>query len=104
FARIETNSNDVKFFSNLKRQDAKRRDHAVENLRAEHRAIVIDERENDGLLSEILAEFYFLPTFIAKDEIERQLLIELLFETDFTQRFRQTGRGISGFGPRAVER
>jgi hypothetical protein len=59
-------------------------------LRAEHRAIVVNERENDGLLSEVLTEFYFLPAFIAKDEIEWQLLIESLFEADVAQRFRQT--------------
>ncbi len=54
FARIETDRDDVKLVTDLKRQHAKRSDHAVEHLRAEHRTVVVDEREHDGFATEEL--------------------------------------------------
>src|SRR5215213_344827 len=90
-ARVEADCDDVKLFTDLKRQYTKRRHHSVEYLRAKHRTVVIDERQDDGLMSEVLAEFYLLPAFVTEDEIERQLLIEFLFDTYVTQCSRQTG-------------
>src|SRR6185369_3613423 len=89
-ARVEADGDDVKLFSDLEREYTKRRHHAVEYLRAKHRAVVVDERQDDGLVSEVLAEFYLLPALVAEDEIEGQLLIEFLFDTDVAQCSRET--------------
>src|SRR6185369_8624466 len=102
-AWIETHGHYVKLFSDLKRQHAKRGHHAVEHLRAEHWAIVVDEREHHGFPAEILPELYCLSVFIAKDEIERQLLIEFLIDAHVAQRCRQAGRRISRFRACAVQ-
>src|SRR5919206_2357119 len=76
-AWIEADCDHFIFFADLKRQHAKRSDHTVEYLRAEHRARVVDEREHDWFLAEVLAKFYLLTAFITKSQIKRQLLIEL---------------------------
>ena len=91
FARVETDSHHVKLVSDLKRQHAKRSHHAVEHLRAEHRAVVVDKREHDRLVTEVLAQLYRLSAFVMKDEIEGELLVELLVDTHVAQRCRQAG-------------
>ena len=59
-------------------------------------------RMSEGV--EVLTEPYLLPGFIAEDKIERQLLIEFLFDPNVTQGSRQTRRRISRLRPRAVKR
>jgi hypothetical protein len=51
-----------------------------------------------------LAELYLLSGFVAKDEIERQLLIEFLFDTHIAQGFWQSGGRIPTLRPRAIKR
>src|SRR5688572_7845672 len=104
FARIETDRDHVKLVTDLKRQHAKRSDHAVEHLRAEHRTVVVDEREHDRFATEEFGELYLLTRFIAKDEIEWQLLIEFLFDPNFLQSRGQTCGRISVLRPRAIKR
>ncbi len=58
---------------------------AVENLGAQHRAIEIDQRKNDWLLAEELAEFDGVAVLVVKGEIERDLLIQLLVDADVFQ-------------------
>ena len=64
-------------------QHAERADQAVEHLRAEHRALVIHEREHHRPLAEVLAEPHLAAGFVGERQIERHLLIQMLIDADF---------------------
>src|SRR5207244_12228469 len=81
-ARVATNAYHFILIARPKRQHTKRLSHAIEHLRAEHRAIVIDEREDDRTFAKILPQFHLLAALVAKYKIERQLVVQFLVETD----------------------
>src|SRR5438128_1464167 len=59
---------------------------AVEDLRAQHRAAVIDGREDDGLAGlEETAERDGAAEFVLEGEIERNRLVEFLIDADTGQ-------------------
>ena len=65
---------------------------AVQHLRAEHRALVVHERQDDRPLAEELAEPHVTSRFVLERQIERQLRVELLIEPDLGQQLRQLVR------------
>src|SRR6185369_8803602 len=85
---IEADCNDVIFFSNLKRQDSKRCDHAVQHLSAKHWTIVVNERNDNRLFMKELAQLNWSAILVIELKIQRQLLIQLLLDLHIPQ-----GRG-----------
>src|SRR5689334_18803903 len=53
---------------------------AVENLIAKLRAAIVNQRQDDRLAAEVIAELHGVARFITKRQIERQLLIEFLID------------------------
>src|SRR5439155_7034512 len=84
--RIEADGDDLEVFSRLERGDAQRAREPVEDERAEHRTVVIREREHDGPRAEVLAKPHHAAVLICKYRIERYRLIQVLIETDLAQR------------------
>jgi hypothetical protein len=80
----------------LERESLQRAGKTVENLRAEHRALVVDEREHDGPRTEKLPECDRLAGRVVERQIERNLAVELLVDADFPQRRNLLGRRLSG--------
>ena len=57
FARIETDRDQFKIFARLEPRDcAQRLDQPIQLHGAEHRAFVVDERQDDRLVAEVIAE------------------------------------------------
>ena len=70
--------------------------HAVEHLRAQHRALVVREGEHHRARAEELAELHVLAVFVAEHQVERQLLPDLLIDPDLAERARL---GVDRLGP-----
>ena len=88
FFRIDADRHHVVLTSRVERQHPQRAHQAVEHLRAEHRALVIHEREDDRPFAEVVAEAHVAARFIREREIERHLLMQPLIDPDL---FQQTG-------------
>ena len=56
--------------------------HAVEHLRAEHRALVVHEREQTGRLPKYSPSLTSLARLVDERQVERDLLVELLVDPD----------------------
>ena len=70
----------------VERQRLQRAGHAVQHLRAQHRALVVGEREHDRARAEELAELHVLAVLVAEHQVERQLLPDLLVDPDLAER------------------
>ena len=77
-------------------EHAERADQPVEHLRAQHRALVIHQREDHRALAEELAEPHLAAGLVGEREIERDLLVQLLIDTDLAQQPRLRLRRIAG--------
>jgi hypothetical protein len=86
--RVEADGHNLEILSGLQRQDAERARQAVDHLRAEHRAVVVSEDEDHRPLAEVVAEPHGRAAFVAEDDVERHVLIEVLIEPDLAQRRR----------------
>ena len=56
--RVDADDDDVEVLAGVERQGLQRAGHAVQDLRAEHRALVIREREHHGTGAEVLPELH----------------------------------------------
>src|SRR5262245_30114235 len=79
-ARVETDGDYFEVPSDVELQHVESACQPIQNLVAKHRAVVIHERDNQRLLTEIVAVPYSLSVFILKQEIKGHLLIELLID------------------------
>jgi hypothetical protein len=68
--------------------------HPLEHLRAEHRAFIVDEREDHRLLPEILRERDLLPLLVGERQVERDLFSEALFDADLVEDLRGHRAGL----------
>src|SRR5690349_13082276 len=87
-ARIDADGNDVVVFSQIEAHDADRAGQSVEHFAAQHRASVIDERDNDRSLAEELAQADVFPRLVAEVKIERKLLVQMLIDADLLKNLR----------------
>src|SRR5579859_1724814 len=88
FGRVNADGEDVEILADRERNLLEAAIKAVKHLGAQHRAAVIDERENHGLASdEILAQLNGLAMLVTKGEAERNGLIQLLVNADVFQQF-----------------
>src|SRR5262249_15263971 len=97
--RIEADAEYFEILPRVERNTFQAALHAVEDERAEHRALVINQGQNDGLLTaEEGGKRYGTPGFVAKSEIERNLPVEFLVDAHGGQR-----RGESGTDARILQ-
>jgi hypothetical protein len=90
FRRVEAHGHDLELLARRKVQPLERDDHPVQNLVAQHRALIVDEREDDGpVLLEELAEPHLAPGLVAQHGVERQLLVQALLDADLLQHLRR---------------
>src|SRR5690348_5847518 len=75
---------------------AKGADYSLLDLIAKHGATVVNERQDDGPLMEIIAELDSAARFVAECEIQRQPRIELRLETDVSEHRRHILRRGTG--------
>src|SRR5207245_7023228 len=90
---IEADDNHFVVTAGVEGEHAQSADDTSLDLVAQHRAAVINEREDHGLLAEEVAKWNIAAAFIAKVSIERHLAIEWRLETDVLQGWRHGGRG-----------
>ena len=89
--RVDADDDHVEVLAGVERQRLQRAGHAVEHLRAQHRALVVGEGEHHRARAEELAELHVVAVFVAEHQVERQLLPDLLVDADLA-------RGCPGFG------
>ncbi len=95
-ARVETNGQNVEVAAHVERHLQQGADQSVEHLRAEHRAAVVRQDQDDRPLAEVVAEPDGLPRLIAEGQVERHLRVEFLVEAHPAQRRRQLRVGWRG--------
>ena len=86
--RIETNCHDFVLLAQVKGHLPKRSQHPVQNLIAEHRTRVIDERNHDRLAFEKLSEPHLATLLVFEDGVERHLLIQFLIDANLLEGWR----------------
>src|SRR5205085_2843509 len=86
--RIEADGDDLEIAAWFERQHGERTGQAVEHLRAEHRAVVVHEREDDRSSAEIIGEVYGSAVRVDKRQVQRNRLVQSLIESDLAERLR----------------
>ena len=81
-------------FAAASRYHLERTGEAVEFLRAQHRAVVIHQGKNRGMLAEVVSETDRLAGVVDKLRIHRELLIQTLRHSDLLQDLRQPVAGV----------
>ena len=84
-ARVEAHHDDVELAAGLEVHHRERADQPVEHLRAEHRALVVRERDHDRPLAEVVAEPHLLAGLVDERQIQRQLPIEVLIDVNLAE-------------------
>src|SRR5262249_53538976 len=88
---------DLELSARDKRERLQTAGQPIQPLVAKHRALVIDEREDDRFVIEVIAEPDSFSAFVAEGEMERNLFIQLLIVPDVARfdgaRGLRSGRG-----------
>ena len=87
-ARIEADEHHVEIPAGTERHGLERARDSIHHLRAQHRALQVHEREDDGSAAEVIAERDALPALIPERGVERELLVEALLERHLSQLLR----------------
>jgi hypothetical protein len=88
-ARVDADGDDLEVGAGLQGQNVQRTRQAVDRQRAQHRAVVVREHQHHRPLAKIVAEAHRAPGLVAQRRVERQPFVEVLVESDLTQRLRQ---------------
>src|SRR5947207_1138853 len=88
FAWIETYSHDFILIADVEGHLPERREHSIQDLRAEHRTRVIDQRQDHGPFAEELAQLHFPALLVFENRVERNLLVQFLIDADVLQSLR----------------
>ena len=88
FARVDAEKDDFEIVARCALAVLERFDQPICNEAAQHRAAVIAGHEEDGLAMKILVERDGLSGFVDERQTERELLIELLLETNLREVWR----------------
>src|SRR5437016_10807580 len=89
FAWIETYGHDFILIADVEGDLPERRKHSIQDLRAEHRTSVIDQRQNHGLFAEELAQLHCPALLVFKNRVKRNLLVQFLIDADVLQSLGQ---------------
>src|ERR1700722_10367332 len=93
-ARVKADKDHFVIATRRKRQHTQSTYYALLHLVTQHRAAVIHERKDHGLLFEIIAELYVGAVFIDERQIERDWRVELRIKS-YVLQLRRHGRGIN---------
>src|SRR5947209_3956497 len=85
FAGIEAHRDDLKLLPHIELQHAERTFETAKDFSAQHRALVIDQIQDDRLLAEVIPQANCFAGFVAEREIERNLLIQMLLDANVFQ-------------------
>ncbi len=96
FAGIDADGDDAEIFSDLQGQLLRAAQKAVEHFGAQHRALVIDEGQDDRLFAKKLPQRYGMALFVAKGEIEGNGVSEILVQPNVAQQRRTHAGGLHG--------
>src|SRR5260370_4147348 len=80
FAGIETDEDNFVVTPGIEREHSQHADDALFNLIAKHRAAVVDEGKDNGLLPEILTQFNIAAGFLAESQLQPHLAVDLCLE------------------------
>src|SRR5690242_8402334 len=96
FAGIDTHGHNGKISADFEGQFFCAAQNSVQNLGAQHRALVIHERQNDRLFSKKVPQGHGLAVLVAKREIERNRITESLIQSNVAQQLRAHTCGLHG--------
>ncbi len=85
FSRIKAHGDHFVVLANVELQSREDARHAVHHFAAEHGALVINHAENHWPFAEVVAQLHQLSGVITENQVERELLIQLLFNPDALQ-------------------
>src|SRR6266446_5796663 len=85
FAGIETDKDNFVVTPGIEREHSQHADHALFNLIAKHRAAVVDEGKDNGLLPEIHTQLNIAAGFVAESQVQRHLTVERWLESHVSQ-------------------
>ena len=81
-ARIEADEHDVEFLARGEGDDLQGRGDPIHDERAQHRALVVHERQHDRLLAEVVSQRYVASALVLEPRVERKLLTQALGKRD----------------------
>src|ERR1700719_71927 len=84
---IDAEGHNVELLADVHRNIAKAAHQAVENLRAKHRATVINQRQNHWFLAKVLTQLDRVAMLVLKRETWRNRIVQLLIDADIFQQF-----------------
>ena len=85
FAGVDADRNDVEVLARPEFDHLEGADESIQLLGTEHRAGIVDDRENNRPFAEIIAKLDARPGLIAKGCVEGYLLVETLMDEDLAQ-------------------
>ena len=85
FARVEAHGHDLEIRAGIDGHQVESTGGGAQHLRAEHRAIEVDQREHHGPGAEVVAQPHGAARFVSEADVERNALVQLLVESDFAQ-------------------
>src|ERR1700694_3156274 len=100
--RVEAHRDDLELLARVEGESAQRGKQAVQHLRAEHRAVVVRERENHGPAAEVLAEPDGPALLVLENQVERNLRGKPLLDPDVLQHRRPDAGGRRRCEPRRL--
>src|SRR5579864_682011 len=83
--RIETHSENVELFSNIKLQYSQGAFQPAQDFSAQHWTLVVDQIKNYRLLAEVVSELNRFSGFVTKGESGRNLFVQMLLYADVLQ-------------------
>ena len=92
--RINAHRHNRKILPDLQWQFFCAAQEAIEHLRAQHRELVIHERQDDGLLSKEFLQCHRVAVLVAKSEIKGNVAAEVLIQSDVAQQRRAQARSL----------
>src|SRR5262245_19178849 len=87
--RLEAHRDDLELLAHVEAQHRERAGEAVERERAQHRALVVHQRQHHRPLAEVVAEPHAAAGLVLQRDVERDLVRQLLLERDLVQRRRR---------------
>ena len=92
FRGINAEGDDVEILANTQRDFLQCVQRGVEHFGAKHRTLIVNERKDCRLILHELAQCDGCAMFVAKRNIERNLIVQLLIQPNILQHFRLARR------------
>jgi len=93
-AGIDADNDDLEILAGVHLHHLQCAGQAVHLLRAEHGAVVIDQREDGGVFAEVVAQPHRVAMVVYKLGVQRQRAVQMLLHADLLQHLRQLVAGV----------